>query len=229
MVFEPSFQGLFSRATSNRLLHFSPLSDQCEKEFYGLELVKWNPEIMKKAFSSLGTNLVRILGIRKHQRLSFRHSQKNLQVACVIEDTIGTTCSWENMCAWLWNSSPFWPTGSTFIVDRLFGGLAWHAHVFIPLWSVLYAKAFVEWFTILFYSHSAGYEMVIWSFYLSEKSRFYLLIVMAVMQQRGNLEKPYDFFLSSHTLFGNWTGTSKSEVYSFIFALTCTWDILFFR
>ena len=81
------------------------------------------------------------------------------------------------------------------------GGPAWHAHVFIPLWSVLYEKAFVEWFTILFYSHSAGYEMVIWHFYLSEKSSFYLLIVMAAMQQwvtRGN--HMISFHLHMHCL-----------------------------
>lgn len=64
-------------------------------------------------------------------------------------------------------------------------------HVFISPWIILYEKAFVEWFNILFYSHSAGYEMVIWPlFFLSEKSSFSLLIFMAAKLQKGNSGKP---------------------------------------
>lgn len=229
MVFEPSFQGWFSWATWNRLLHFSPLSDQCEREFCGLELVKWNPEIMRKVFSSLGMNLVRISGIGKHQILSPRHSQRTLQVTCVTEDTISQelvlrkcvcmVVGWLTFLTYwfhfhcgqtLWRASLACTCVHSTLECSLWESICWVVYHFVlqplcRLWNGHLAFLFV-WEKQLLPSYCYGCHAAV-----------------------GNSGKPYDFLPSSHTLFGNWTGIWRSEIYSFIFALTCTWDILFFR
>lgn len=126
---------------------------------------------------------------------------------------------------------PFCLNGFTFIVERLSGGPAWHGHVFIPAWSILYEKASFEWFAILFWNHSASYEMVILPLYLSEKTVFSpLLIFMATKQQKGSSGKPYNFLLSvcSETV-QELDKNVKSEVYWFVFAPNWTCGILFFR
>lgn len=93
---------------------------------------------------------------------------------------------------------PFCLDGSTFIVDRLFGGPVWHARVcsFHP-GAFFMRKPFVEWFAILFYSHSVGYEMVIWPLYLSLKKQFFPFLSSRLPSSRkSNSGKPCDSLLS---------------------------------
>lgn len=64
----------------------------------------------------------------------------------------------------------------------------------IPRWSVLYESVFVEWFTILFYRHSAGYAVIIWppSWFKKRSFLFPFLSSWLPSSRKGNPGKPCD-------------------------------------
>lgn len=82
----------------------------------------------------------------------------------ILREDVCWVLVWLTLFAWMVSLSPW--------TDRLSIGPICCTFVFIPPWSLLYKKAFVEWFDALFYNHSAGWKTVTWPLYLSKKITF---------------------------------------------------------